>query len=120
VTRLVAQPFDFSSHYVQLSPGGGSEVIAAAGPPPDVPGYLAGLAEMTQPPPHGGECHEDGDELLVVVTGSVVVTIDGLDGEHAVSAGEAFLVPRGMWHQVRPREPSRLLFVTPGPHSKSR
>lgn len=117
-----SEAFDFSTHYVQLAPGGTSDVVQATGPPPNVPGYLVGAGVMTQPPPHNGECHQDGDELLVVITGTVTVTIEEPDGEHTaeVGAGEAFVVPQGRWHRVRPQMPSQLLFVTPGPNNISR
>lgn len=126
VNRPLPQPpseaFDLSSHYVQLVPGGASNVVRADGTPPNVPGYLIGAGLMTQPPPHNGECHQDGDELLVVITGSVAVTVEKPEGEHTtqVSEGEAFVVPQGHWHRVRPRTPARLLFVTPGPNNETR
>jgi mannose-6-phosphate isomerase-like protein (cupin superfamily) len=120
VSRLVARAFDIGTHYVRLSPDGGSEVIAATGPPPDVEGHLVGVAAMTKPPPHGGERHADGDELLVVLSGGVAVTVEGIPGEHQVAAGQALVIPARTWHQVRPTEPCRLLFITPGPDNSSR
>ena len=67
--------------------------------------------------------HPDGDELLYLVSGRIdVILEDGGDVEtvgvqrvEALQAGDAILVPRGVWHRVDVREPSHLVHVTPGP-----
>ena len=67
--------------------------------------------------------HPDGDELLYLVSGRVDVILEdggdettvGVPRVETLQPGEAVLVPRGVWHRVDVREPSRLVHVTPGP-----
>jgi hypothetical protein len=40
---------------------------------------------------------------------------DGSTSEVPLCAGEALLVPRGVWHRLVPSELSRLLFLGGGP-----
>ena len=84
--------------------------------PPDVAGRLVGEACMTQSPPHAGEMHADGDELLYLIEGAVDVILDGETGDQcfALQPLQAFIVPRGVWHRVVVKEPCRLLHFTPG------
>lgn len=92
------------------------------GPPPRIDGYNVGAPFMTTNAPHAGERHPDGDELLFLISGRVDVVLDEPDGERVVEVlgGQAFVVPRGVWHQVLLREPSRLLHITPGPRGEHR
>jgi mannose-6-phosphate isomerase-like protein (cupin superfamily) len=109
---------DGSSEVVQPQPGG----------PVRVDGFTVGAPLMTGNAPHRGEMHPDGDELLYLVSGRIdVITEDGGD-EATVGAecvepllpGQAIIVPRGVWHRVDVREPSRLVHITPGPGGKHR
>jgi mannose-6-phosphate isomerase-like protein (cupin superfamily) len=77
---------------------------------------------MSTPPPHRGELHPDGDELLYLVSGTATVVLDdgdadtvGTETRHPFAEGEAFLVPRGTWHRLEFDEPIHLVHVTPGP-----
>lgn len=103
-------------------------VDAPPGPPERIDGYSVGvIPNLDGPPPHRGEVHPDGDELLYLVSGSVEVVLDDGD-EHAVGnettvtlgPGDAFVVPRGVWHQVLVVEPAYFVHVTPGPHGQAR
>ena len=98
-----------------------STVEHRAGPPRVAEGLTVGIAEMTRDPPHNGELHPDGDELLYLVEGTVDVVLDIEDGERRFSLKprEAFVVPRGTWHRVVVKEPCRLLYFTPG-HNRVR
>jgi len=85
--------------------------------PPRIDGYTVGAPIVTQDPPHGGEMHPGGDELLYVVSGRFDVSLE-LDAEHReveLRPGEAIVVPRGVWHLVTLREPGQLIHITPGP-----
>ena len=62
------------------------------------------------------------NELLYVVTGRAEVVLDdgdqdtvGIETRVEVGPGEAFVVPRGVWHRVVPLEPTHLVHITPGP-----
>lgn len=112
-----AASFDLSKGFMHLQPDGSIELLASKGPAhPNVEGRLAGEARMSKSPPHGGEMHPDGDELLYLVEGQVDVALDEPTGETVVSLapGDAFIVPRGIWHRVLVNDPCRLLFFTPG------
>ena len=108
---------DLSRNPVQFTASGAIEPVVQKGPAhPAVAGRLAGEARMTRSPPHGGEMHPDGDELLILVEGLIDVALDEEDGEHitSLSPGDAFVVPRGIWHRVIVKSPCRLLHFTPG------
>ncbi len=107
-----------------------SMTIASAppGPPRRIDGYTIGaIPDIDGPGPHGGEVHPDGDEFLYVVSGTMELILDDGD-EHTVGvvtkvllrAGDACVVPRGVWHRVEPVEPSYLIHVTPGPNGGHR
>lgn len=93
------------------------------GPPVRIDGYSIGLVHLAVGPgPHAGEVHPDGDELLVVVDGTMDLILDDGD-EHRVGnettiridAGENYVVPRGIWHRIEVIAAGRLLHATPGP-----
>ena len=77
---------------------------------------------LTENAPHAGEVHPDGDELLFMVSGAITVRLELPEGERTVevAAGEALVVPKGIWHLVTLREPGRLVHITPGPNGDHR
>lgn len=96
------------------------EVVPNAhGPPPRVVGYTIGVAEMAAAPPHGGEMHPDGDELLILISGNLRLLLDGRTPVD-IAPGDAFVVPKGEWHRVEILSLVRLVFVTPGPNAEFR
>ena len=92
------------------------------GPPPRAEGYLLALTSLEHSPPHLGERHPDGDELIYLVSGQVTVVVEapGGDQRHRLRAGAALIVPRGMWHRIEVDLPARLVHLTPGPSSQHR
>ena len=114
---------DLAGEYVVIEPDGGARAVAMQpGPPPRVPGYTIGGGLMTHDPPHGGELHPDGEEILIVMSGVLDVVLDQDDGEHQVTltAGTAAIVPRNTWHRTIVREPAEVVFITPGPGGEHR
>ncbi|HEY2814581.1 MAG TPA: cupin domain-containing protein [Acidimicrobiales bacterium] len=81
-----------------------------------------GAPELTSDAPHDGEMHPDGDELLFMVSGAVTVRLELAGGDCLVElgAGDAVVVPKGVWHKVTLREPGRLVHITPGPNGDAR
>src|SRR3954454_19674419 len=77
-------------------------VAQPGGPPQRIDGYSIGAPMIAGDPPHGGEMHPDGDELLFLVSGAVTVTLELPDGDRqvALGAGDAVVVPQGIWHQI--------------------
>ena len=98
------------------------------GPPRRIDGYTIGAVSLAVGPgPHLGEMHPDGDEFLHVVSGSVDLILDDGDGDTVgeetvvvLNTGDACVVPRGVWHRLVTKEPSRLIHVTPGPNGPAR
>jgi mannose-6-phosphate isomerase-like protein (cupin superfamily) len=97
-------------------------VEQTGGPPKRIDGFTVGAPELTGDAPHDGEMHPDGDELLYLISGAVTVTLELADGDRRVDlgAGDAVVVPTGVWHQITMREPGRLIHVTPGPNGDAR
>lgn len=119
--------YDVDGVVTTLLRDGTSAVVTNPGPPVRVDGFSVGVVRMDRPPPHRGELHPDGDELLYLVAGRVVVILDdgdqdtvGAESRHEVGPGQAFLVPRGVWHRIEIVEPAHLVHVTPGPGSGHR
>lgn len=59
------------------------------------------------------EMHPEADELLFVVSGAIDVLLEEAGSERAIplAAGQAAIVPRGVWHRLVMRKPGKLLFV---------
>jgi mannose-6-phosphate isomerase-like protein (cupin superfamily) len=73
------------------------------------------------------EVHPNGDEIVVLVSGSVEMTLERTPAEggktetFALEQPGAFVfVPRGTWHTARPRVPTTMLFVTDGEGTQHR
>ena len=105
-----------------------SVVPAPPGPPQRIDGYTIGaVPNLHGVSLHAGEVHPDGDEFLYCVSGSIELVLDDGD-EHAIGtqtrvalhAGDASVVPKGVWHVLESKEPSYLVHVTPGPHGGHR
>jgi len=96
---------------------------APPGPPRRIDGYTIGAIPLIDGPgPHGGEVHPNGDEFLYVVNGAMELTLDdgderavGVETTVLLRSGDAYVVPRGIWHRLESVEPSYLIHVTPGP-----
>lgn len=116
------RPLDLTTLNVCLGPDGAAALVRFTRPPESRPGTTIGVAVTAQPPPHAGERHLDGDELLYLVAGRVELVLERPAGEERVvlSAGQAFVVPRGLWHRVLPRGEITLLYATPGPNNERR
>jgi oxalate decarboxylase/phosphoglucose isomerase-like protein (cupin superfamily) len=121
----VTEPFDLSDDAViVLDRETGNARLLTIGDhgPSRIDGYTIGAPFLTQNAPHEGEMHPDGDELLYLVSGRVNVLLELADGNRSVqmAAGQAVVVPRGVWHRVFLSEPSRLIHMTPGPGGEHR
>jgi mannose-6-phosphate isomerase-like protein (cupin superfamily) len=122
-----AEPF--AGKVAQITRGGVGAIVACPpGPPQRIDGYSIGvIPNLEGPSPHQGELHPDGDELLYLVSGAIEVILDDGDEEAigtetsiVLRGGDAFIVPRGVWHQINVIEPAYFVHVTPGPNGGAR
>lgn len=63
------------------------------------------------------EMHPMGDEIVCLLEGDVdfVLWVDGAEQIVRVGKPDAcVVVPKGVWHTVRPHAPASMLFITPG------
>jgi len=121
--------FDLARMVAVLYRDGTSEAIEPepGKPPIRFDGFTVGAPCMTESAPHRGELHPDGDELLYLISGRVDVVLDdgdlenvGVESVTTLKPGEAFIVPKGVWHRVDVLEPSHFVHITPGPGSGHR
>lgn len=116
-------PIQLAENVVGLYRDGEARIVESKpGPPTRIEGYTVGAPLLTHEPPHGGEMHPDGDELLYLISGRLTVELEDQQPPRRVelTPGQAVIVPRGVWHRVFLAEPSRVLYVTPGPGSEHR
>jgi mannose-6-phosphate isomerase-like protein (cupin superfamily) len=79
------------------------------------PGWLMGMFHVTESP-NGKEMHPLGDEILLLVSGAMDVILELPEGDKVIPlrAGGACLVPKGVWHRQRIKEPTTMVFLTAG------
>ena len=106
--------------------GVGRDLIATrvpmqADPPIPVDGLTIGIVEMSENSPHDGEMHPDGDEVLYLISGHVIVVFEdeGFDDVN-MQPGDGLIVPKGVWHRVDILSPSKIMYATPGPGGEYR
>ncbi|MEZ5382488.1 MAG: cupin domain-containing protein [Microthrixaceae bacterium] len=116
---------DLEGEVIGLRADGIARLMAhAAGPPLRLDGHTIGLSRLTGDtmPPHNGEMHPDGDEVLIMVSGAIDVDLELDAGAETVRVdpGQALIVPQGVWHLIRLVEPGQLVNITPGPRGDYR
>lgn len=128
-TSLNPLPVHFERSVADIAHDGSITIRSAPpGPPRRIDGYTIGaIPNIEGPGPHGGEVHPDGDEFLYVVSGTMRLVLDdgdertvGVEMTVLLRSGDAYVVPRGIWHRLEPVEPSYLIHVTPGPNGGHR
>jgi mannose-6-phosphate isomerase-like protein (cupin superfamily) len=79
-------------------------------------GRLVGCVHLEQGPLDHWERHPDGDEFLLLLSGAVTIVLEEPSGQRDVplKAGEAFVVPKGVWHTFVVAEAGDLIFATAG------
>lgn len=69
------------------------------------------------------DMHPHGECIFLLVTGAMAIVVDdGVTGERTIElrAGQACLVPRGVWHRQVVHEPSERIFLTAGAGTQMR
>ena len=91
------------------------------GPPQRIDGMTAGVVTISPgQSPHDGEMHPDGDEILIVASGTLRLLHDSGNAPMDLAVGEACIVRRGEWHLVDCLEETTLIHITPGPNGEAR
>lgn len=114
--------FNPSTHVVGISRDMDARLVPEQPDPPvPVNGMTFGVATMSENAPHGGEMHPDGDEILYLAAGRVRVVLETDPVENIMlGPGDGCVVPRGTWHRVEILEPSKIVYMTPGPNNQFR
>lgn len=91
------------------------------GPPERIDGMTLGVVTIKAgQSPHNGEMHPDGDELLLVISGTLLIPHDSGSEVVQVHPGQACIVRQGEWHQVDCVDEAQLVHITPGPGGEAR
>lgn len=94
--------------------------VRKPGPPQRIEGMTVGIVTVEGDGPHGGERHPDGDEILYVIDGELILHADAMGDVVRVPAGSACIVRKGEWHKVTAEVPTRMVHITPGPSGDAR
>ncbi len=115
--------------YVHLAPDGNAEELDGAGfwrlPPDQFAQYGKGWVISEYLYTHdwpNWEMHPEGDEFVYLLSGAVELLLE--QGAEIVTTtlegAGAVLVPHGVWHTAKVRQPSRVLHVTRGAGTQTR
>ena len=116
--------FDPSETYAHLSPGGSAELVPGGERFWSMPeseldrygdGWLVTEFECSADWSNW-EMHPAADEFVYLLSGKAVLVLELPAGlrEVPLSGRAAVIVPKGIWHTAKVRQPSRMLFVTRG------
>jgi mannose-6-phosphate isomerase-like protein (cupin superfamily) len=85
---------------------------------PGSAGLLGGLVAQDASSDHGGERHLEGDELIVVISGTLTVVLlhddESVSQRIALREDEATLVPQMVWHRIETAGVCRYIFFGGG------
>jgi len=98
------------------------EELAAGRHPQLSQGRLMSAFTFSEPWPTW-ERHPAGEELVMLISGSATIVLDGSGQERTVQLscpGSYVLVPQNVWHTARTSVPTTMLFLTPGAGTEHR
>ena len=117
----MSQTIDLARTFIHLGNGGGAEPVKVTG------AFWSGRTSQHYDRVVGAfdfrsardlhastqEMHPEADEVLLLIAGAIDVVLeeDGAERTIALEAGQAAIVPRGVWHRLVARSPGRLLFI---------
>jgi mannose-6-phosphate isomerase-like protein (cupin superfamily) len=106
---------------VKSAPGG-EAFWRSVGDNPDAGGTLV-IVSQGEGDWDSWEMHPAGDEVLVLLEGSLSIMLELRDGqtrEHSLTAGGTLVVPAGAWHRFVGQRGVRMLFITYGAGTQHR
>ena len=125
----MTEAFSLDSTYVHLRPDesalameGGARFWAGIADRRDLDqGRLMGSSMQSADWGHW-ERHPAGDEILVLLSGEMELVLERESAEERATlvAGQAFIVPKGVWHRGIVKKPGQLMFLTPGAGTEHR
>lgn len=130
---MATSTFDPTRTYLHLDGGQAEQMdvddsfwprVASGGRP--LPGWLVAMFEWSAATDGaaGGhsELHPSGDEVHVCVSGAMSAFLEHEDGDEILdfTAGQACVIPSGVWHRLEAKEPSRVISLTFGEGSQHR
>jgi len=84
-------------------------------------GTTVGLATLECSPPHNGERHNDGDEIIIVINGKIAVESDSNPHKCLeLQSGDSCIIRKGEWHKIKVIEAAQLVYITPGLNNEHR
>ncbi|WP_448549366.1 cupin domain-containing protein [Thalassotalea fusca] len=87
----------------------------------DSKGMTVGLATMEGSAPHNGERHNDGDEIIIVVSGKITIESDSNPASCLeLRSGDSCIIRKGEWHKVNVIEKAQLVYITPSFNNEHR
>jgi hypothetical protein len=112
--------FDLAEQFVHLARDGGARRVLADSFRSQAEGEelsggrLMGAIRMAKDPDHW-EMHPDGDEIIILLSGSMDVILCEADKHRVVSLRDSgvCIVPRSTWHRQTVLSPCEFIFVTP-------
>lgn len=68
------------------------------------------------------EMHPKGDEVLILIEGSLTLIIDqdGAERRLEMTAGQTFVMPKGAWHRAIDQRGVKMIFMTYGEGTQHR
>ena len=89
--------------------------------PSDLSGFNVGIISMVTDPPHGGEVHFDGDEIIYVISGVLKVESDSNPNDSLrLCAGDSCIIKKAEWHKIYVLEKAQLIYITPAKNNRHR
>jgi mannose-6-phosphate isomerase-like protein (cupin superfamily) len=112
VIRGNSLPFVPASHEDSVSPGVLKRVLFPKKELPDGRVQMLNWAVMPGKKSFRPHYHEDMDEIFVIMTGHVRVTVEG--NQYELASGDAIRIPAGCVHTMTNPEPDVVTYVVVG------
>lgn len=84
-------------------------------------GLNVGIISMETDPPHGGEVHYGGDEIIHVISGILEIVSDSNPNKSLLlKSSDSCIIKKGEWHKIYVIEKAKLIYITPAENNEHR